>query len=163
MKKKKYFDEQAFNRSKAIKRIENHSENIGVHLAKIFIVNSDRDINHWKGEIKDWLSTVRSNLNVKQGRLNLDDLKDFFENIWLEACYFVSDVRHNKDYKDFPQITKDPNIIVQVKEHFMSVFYKEYSREFFDRIRKSKDQCQDVTDWICDLILEYKNKVKETL
>lgn len=52
--------EMAYERKVVIRKIDDLSMQLAIHVAKIFTVNNPRDKKHWIGEVNGWLYTINS-------------------------------------------------------------------------------------------------------
>lgn len=73
----------AFNRGKAISKIEGYAEIIVVHLTLLVCFPSSQDIPHWKNEVENFKNILRNYHRGKKGRKNFKpgDIKESLEDI----------------------------------------------------------------------------------
>ena len=117
-------NEMAFEKDKAIENVKKLSNTLKNHIIKCVAYNDTVDVNHWIGEIANYLTEAGSvKLKTKSGKLSANE--------YSKALF-----------SDFGETFEDAKIVVKI------FVYSGEDKEF------------EVTDFIVNKILEFKNNIK---
>jgi len=128
----------AFDRAKAIEKVENLQFQIAVHLIKTQMYYQSSYIQHWYNELNGWLHTIQR-FKLKRTKKPLP--KDVLYHIlFIEPMEYIDQIQSemNKLYRDYPTLNidePDARVVHKAIEAMMNSICEDLAGDVFYDIR----------------------------
>lgn len=139
----KMLNEMAYERNRALEKVEDLMPQIVEHLLKILITENEVEINlnHWSSEIENWLKLINRFSRLKNNtRLKY---RDYVDNLWVhfsekDILIDISSMSYNYIFADY-----DMNELREVIFEFFDLVFTKMSQDKFNEL-KIKELLKDL-------------------
>ena len=133
--------EMAFERKDAIKKLDNLSYEISIHLLKLIVFNNSNNFNHWLGELNSWLNQVDDiRLKPNNKKLKEEDYLKYLKELYLENIDQVEkNIKKLKNrYPEEKVIYDNPNFVYDKIKVILNKSCKQLLEDKFENLTEKE-------------------------